>query len=443
MGLGPDTIGRDDHRGTSRRAVLGKFGTTAATALVSGCAFGPNGTTGGGRATADHVTLEYVDVRGNRSAETFAPVVRELNRRHDRTIELDYLSLPYGNMKRQLLTRIGGKDPPDVGAVDQIWLGSFIDSGRLMPLDDVTDRIDFDDYLPAFREPVLEDGRVYGLPVSTDVRGLYWNKQVFADAGLDPESPPRTYEEFFDVATQVHDPPTCYGSVYFVVGGRWTTSLFAAGGSVMNEAGTDPRFQADPGVQAARFLDDLYNTHDVGPPEPPYQNGAQVAREFLDGQHAMTVVEGSWLDFFWRNLGHDPAEMEAKFGFAPTPSPDGTRATMSGGFTWVGFEGTDHPDVVRDFLRIAGGREFKRHLAIETGGIPTRESLQDDDAIWEPMLYSDTVRELLASTRTRPVRNWSVVANALDPALQRVAFDRASPKAALTDAATTVRETLS
>lgn len=430
-------------RVTSRRRVLAAAAGTGAAALLAGCGLGPAGSTGSASRSANTVTLEYVDVSGDRSADTFAPVISALNERYDRQIELSFSSIPYGNMKRQLLTRLGGNNPPDIAAVDQIWLGSFIDSGRLMTLTDVTDHVDFDDYLPAFRKPLRESGHVYGVPVTTDVRGLYWNKRTFEDAGLDPETPPRTHAELVDVAAQLHEPPDRFGAVYFVVGGRWTVSLFGAGGHVLDDTGTKPRFQEPPGVKAATFLDDLYNTHEVTPPEPPYQNGAQVAREFLNGQYAMTVVEGSWLDYFWQNLGHARKEMPGRFGFAPTPTPDGSPATMSGGFTWVGFKASDHPDVVQDFLRIAAGREFKRHLAIETGAIPTRKSLLDDNEIWEPILYRDTVRELLEMTRTRPIRNWSVVAEALDPALQRVAFDRADPEASLNEAAQAVRASLS
>jgi multiple sugar transport system substrate-binding protein len=284
------------------------------------------------------------------------------------------------------------------------------------------------------------DGTLRAVPTTTDVRGMYWNRAAFEDAALDPESPPVTWSELLDVAETLHDPPERYGATYFVVGGRWTVNLFAAGGQVLSEDGTEPRFHEEPGVRAARFVDEVYNGQSVGPPDPPYQDGAAVAREFLRGQYGITVVEGSWLDYFWRNLESDEAAMPEQFGFAATPHPsDGRQTTMSGGHMWAGFAETDYPDVVRDFLRIAGSREFKRHLSLETGQIPTRKSLQDDDEVWDNVLYGDVVRDLLADTALRPVRNWSVVAEELDPALQRVAFDDADPEPALEEAAAAVR----
>lgn len=418
----------------TRRRFLQTLGA-AGLGGIAGCNHGPDG-----RGT---VRLEYVDVSGMRTKEAFQPVIDQLNGRFDATIELEFIEIPYENLQQKLLTRIGGGNAPDIAAIDQIWLGSFIDGGNLMPLTEIADQIDFDDYLDPFSNPVIHEGDVFGFPISTDVRGTYWNRRQFEAAGLDPEQPPETWSELFDMAGQLHAPPEAYATVYFVVSGRWTVNLFQSGGAVLDGSQREPRFHESPGVQAARFVDELYNERDISPPDPPYQNGAQVARQFLQGHHAITVIEGSWLDFFWENLGRDPVEMEQRFGFAPVPHPSGGRpATMSGGFVWTGFDSTEHPDVVREFLRIAATKTFKRHLAIESKSIPTRQSLLDDDAIWDQILYSDTVKSMLEMTETRPVRHWSVVEESLNTALQQVAFDRAEPSAALNEAAVAVREKL-
>ena len=419
----------------NRRAFLQSVAGVGALAGLAGCMGGASG----GRS----VTLEYVDVAGVRSAEVFQPAVDAVNEAHDDTVELQFSEVPYADMKQTLLTRLGGDNPPDVAAIDQIWLGEFIDGGALLPIDDVTDSVDFDDFIDAFADPVRSDGHVYGTPTTTDVRGTYWDKRQFEAAGLDPEAPPETWSELLDVATQLHDPPGTYGAAYMVVPGRWTVNLFAAGGAVLDADTAEPRFQERPGVEAATLVDSLYNEPGVSSPNPTYADGARLARQFLDGQYAIDVVEGSWLGYFWRNGGGTNEEMVDRFGFAPTPHPEGgAPATMSGGHVLAGFRDTDHPDVVRDFLGAVAGREFQRHLAVETGSIPTRASLIDDSGVWDDVLYADTIKEMLTFTHTRPVRHWSTTANALGDALQRVAFDRQDPEPALSDAAETVRSSI-
>lgn len=426
-------------RGSSRgrRRYLGALGSLGAGAL-GGCSW-----LGGAGNGADEVTIELVDVLGDRDADTYRPVVDRLAAEHGVDVTLEFTEVPYEDIKRTLQTRVGGGNPPDVAAVDHIWLGEFIDGDALLDLPTLPDAVDVDDYIDPFVECLYDDGTPYGVPVSTDVRGMYWDREAFADAGLDPADPPETWPEFFEAARRLHDPPARYGAGYLVAGGRWLVNLFAAGGDVLADGRPEPQFQEAPGVDAAGFLDRLYNEAAVGPPEPPYADGARFARSFLRGEYAMTVIEGSWLDYFWENMDAADGDMVERFGFAPTPRPEGgSVATVSGGHLWVGFRGTDHPDVVRAFLEVAAGTEFKRHLALDTGRIPVRESLQDDPELWASVAYADQVRELLDHARLRPSRNWPVVARELDPALQRVAFDEEDPETALADAATAVREEL-
>lgn len=443
-----DTI--ESGRPVGRRPVLEAIAGAASGALsgLSGC-IAPVGRRADGRAGAtgtaskERVSLEYVDVAGERDGVDFDPVVRQLEDDFDVTIDLTYTEVPYENLRSTLLTRVGGGNAPDIAAIDQVWLGAFVSGGTLLALDEVADDIDFDDYLDEFAAVVQHDGRVYGLPIGTDVRGMYWNKQRFEAAGLDPERPPETWSELVDVAAQVHDPPETYGTSYFVNPGRWTVCLFSAGGAVLNDDRTEPRFHQPPGVRAAEFVDRLYNEDDVSTPQPAFGDSSQAAREFLQGQSAISVVEGSWLDYFWRNLGHDGRTMPERFGFAPTPRPaDGATSTMSGGFVWAGFRSTDHPRLVRAFLRLVSERPFVERLMAETGDIPTRESLLDAPAIWDQVLYADQVRDLLQRTRLRPVEHWPVVEEALETALQRIAFDRQDPRPSLETAAEEVRARL-
>jgi hypothetical protein len=137
------------------------------------------------------VSLEYVDVSGERSKAHFDPIIQQLESDFNTEIELSFTEVPYENLRSTLLTRIGGGNAPDIAAIDQIWLGSFISSGNLMALDEVADDVDFDDYLDEFAEIVQRDDHVYGFPIGTDVRGMYWHKPMFESAGIPLPLPAR------------------------------------------------------------------------------------------------------------------------------------------------------------------------------------------------------------------------------------------------------------
>ncbi|MFC7078059.1 extracellular solute-binding protein [Haloarcula halophila] len=435
-----------------RRRFIKAAGVTGVTALLSGC----GGDSGGGTETdgsdntdtaggdggtttdtmtAESFTLEYVDVDGDRAKEHFAPVIDELNGEYDTDISLNFREIPYGNMRQQLLTRVGGGNAPDVAAIDQIWLGSFYESGELMSFSDMKDAVNFDDYFAGFKPAVQQEGDLVGFPITTDVRGMYWHKNMVDEAGFDPESPPETWSEFYELGKQVHNPPETYGTGVIVASGIWSVPLFSAGGQFLSSDGSTPRFNSEDGVQAASFYDAIYNTEDFGPQEPIFGDH-NMPREFIGGTYATTPVYGSWLDFFARQEGMSNEEIKQQFGFGLTPHPEGGQpATMNGGFAWAAFNTTDRPDIVRDFMTRISTQEFNRKIARVTGRIPTRQSLLDASDVWENILWSETIKDMLEYGGTRPVSNWSTVSSVLNPELQRVAFDRAEPQTALENAA--------
>lgn len=388
------------------------------------------------------VRLEYLDVAGDRTRSLFDPVVRRLDERYDPTIELDVTHVAYPKLRAELLTRLRNGNVPDVAGLDQIWLASFADRGALLSLDNVASDIGFADYLDPFARPAQVDGSVYGIPISTDVRGMYWNRSVLSDAGLDPDAPPRTWAELRRMADTVHDPPDTYGVAHLPSPSRWAVDLFAADGQFLADDGTTPTFHREPGRRAASFLADAVT--EFGSPSLP-RTGVDLSREFLRGKYAFNVVEGSWLDYFWQQLGHERSALPESFGFAPTPTPRGHDVvTMSGGFLWTGFTGTDYPMLVRDFLRLAGTQWFKKRVAVQTASIPTRSSLLVVGVpdLWRNLLYDDTIRTLLDDTRTRPARHWRTIAAELEPALRSVASGDSAPDSAVDRAAAVVDDRL-
>ena len=70
-----------------------------------------------------------------------------------------------------------------------------------------------EDFVPSFMEACSLDDELYVLPFQITGRYMYWNKDLFADAGLDPEAPPTTYEEWAEYASIIEDESkNIYGS---------------------------------------------------------------------------------------------------------------------------------------------------------------------------------------------------------------------------------------
>ena len=101
----------------------------------------------------------------------------------------------------------------DVVELDGIWLGEFVQAGQVKPLDDLVGRSDVDAWdgwrqIPgAVRGHGEFEGKRYGVPMGTDGRVLFYNKKLFASAGLPADWQPRSWDELLSAATALKKLP--------------------------------------------------------------------------------------------------------------------------------------------------------------------------------------------------------------------------------------------
>ena len=81
----------------------------------------------------------------------------------------------------------------------------FVNSGHIMPLDDMIDTSGFDRsyFFERTWEPGTYDGVTYSFPWIIGGSNLFWNKDLFEQAGLDPDTPPDTVEDFLSSAQAI------------------------------------------------------------------------------------------------------------------------------------------------------------------------------------------------------------------------------------------------
>ena len=122
----------------------------------------------------------------------------------DRPIELTYVQ--HDQMVPNLARAIASGDVPDLMGLDLIYGPEFASLGHL---EDITDLIGDDPALetasPGHIEVATWDDRLYGVPLYADVSVLFWNKDLFREAGLDPETPPSSLDEIHDMAAAITD----------------------------------------------------------------------------------------------------------------------------------------------------------------------------------------------------------------------------------------------
>src|SRR5882757_8385191 len=121
-------------------------------------------------------------------------VVDDFNRSQDRVF-VDLLSVSAIRQKTLLAT--SGGNPPDLAGLMDDAIIEFADKNALLPLEDFAAGTPIKDghYVPIFWEMCNHRGHLWAVPTTPAMIALHWNKDRFREAGLDPETPPRTLSE--------------------------------------------------------------------------------------------------------------------------------------------------------------------------------------------------------------------------------------------------------
>lgn len=229
----------------------------------------------------------------------------------------------------KVIAGLSGNDGPDIqvrGSAGPI--GSWAREGLITELDDFLQggAIDLEDMSDAAEGQCIYQGKYYCLPWGTDTYALFWNKDLFEDAGLDPERPPQTMEELAEFAkalTQVDD----NGQIIqagFIPNFSWShLELYVAmmGGYWYNEDGTELQLTSQPVVDALLWEQQFYC--DYNPDEVARFLAAASSdytspdTGFYGGQIAMQV-EGEWQPGPNFIQQYKP---ELFYGVAPFPPP--------------------------------------------------------------------------------------------------------------------------
>lgn len=204
----------------------------------------------------------------------------------------------------QVLTALSSSTPPDILVLSGGDLvKSYSEENLVTPLNDIITQygIDLEDIYPASLGQCVQDGVYLCLPWGADVYGLFWNRDMFEAAGLDPDTPPQTMEQLVEYARAltITNADGTLAQVGFIPDFSWShTDLYAAmfGGFWYNADGTEVTVNSQPMVDALLWAQQFYteygtdNLLSFGSSLGGYMSPDQG---FYAGRVAM-MVDGEW-----------------------------------------------------------------------------------------------------------------------------------------------------
>jgi multiple sugar transport system substrate-binding protein len=264
-------------------------------------------------------------------------------------IQTDVQSITYNELLDKFRTALLGNAAPMVVRLQILGGVEFAAKGYLNPLKPEDVGYSSADFWPGALKSVTYDGTGYGIPTNNETMALIWNAKIFADAGLDPEKPPATWDDVVAYSKQIHDKlgVAGYGLVAKQNAGntpfRFMPMLWAYGGGALDEASDAPAYEEvwinNEGSKAAlQAIHDMYVRDQSVPTSALTNTQAENQAPFIAGQLGMMIAHPSeyakMLDLASKATGADKAvadEVVANMRYGLIPEGTDRRAVVFGG----------------------------------------------------------------------------------------------------------------
>ncbi|MFI8295495.1 extracellular solute-binding protein [Streptomyces nigra] len=340
------------------------------------------------------------------------------------------------------------KTAPDLVYEDTFLINSDITSGYLKPLDPYLAKWpDWDQFIDTAKAAAKgEDGRTYGVPDGTDTRGLWFDKGIFAKAGLPADWQPKTWDDVLDAARAIKKKVPGVTPLNVYTGKPAGEAATMQGFEMLlygtNDGSSDPLYDkaskkwiaGSKGFKdALAFVETVYKEK-LGPDvsdalDPNF--GTRVRGELLPEGKLGIDLDGSWLPQDWlEGSGHEWPEWSRKLGLAAMPTQHGQapgKVSMSGGWTWAIPAKAGNPDLAFEFVKTMQTKANAKKWYIANSGIAVREDVAADPAYVEAQPGIKFFTDLVASTHYRPAYPaYPKVSTAIQEAMEGVTTGDAS-----------------
>ncbi|MFZ5809365.1 MAG: ABC transporter substrate-binding protein [Chloroflexota bacterium] len=356
----------------------------------------------------EEITLRFILPEGGGRPEGYTKVLEAYKKlKPNVTITLE--TIPFKDYNGQLPVMWASSDPADIALVDSCDVKYYAHSGALAVLDNVFTEEDKADIVPSLLEEASLDGVIYGAPFVISTQGVFYNTEMFEDAGITvPQSVEEswTWDEYVEkvkavVANEKSKGNDVWGLVFITNPPNidiWSHLVVRSFGEK-----DSPTFKAisDDGTQVSGYLDtpeameaykfwqDLYVTWKLAPQSTvPDAFGNKQAATMISFAAWGGVLKGKFPDLKW--------------GVAPLPYAR-TRIAHLGEFVPVASANGKNVEAAKEFLKFLASSEGILAYNEATTMIPVRKSLIPQIAVFNEMPLKLFADQMVAYGVPRPM----------------------------------------
>ncbi|MGD9475995.1 ABC transporter substrate-binding protein [Shinella sp. G-2] len=297
----------------------------------------------------------------------------------------------YNDTTTKALTAAKAGTPPAVAVLLATDVYTLIDEDVIDPIDDFTttdeDKAWLAGFMPAYLKSAQTEDHLWSVPFQRSTAVMYYNKQAFKEAGLDPEKGPATWDEMAAAGKAVVTKDGSgqvsrwgIGIAGNVGSAQWLFGALVAqnGGKLVNDAGTETYLTDPKVVEALQYWVDLSAKDQIHPPGI-FEWGTAPA-DFLAGRVAMIWHTTGNLANIRKNATFD-------FGVAPFPGHPTPASVLGGGNLYIFKDASDEEKAAAyKFIQFLTSDETLADWAVQTGYVAPR------DGSWE----TETMKKYVA-----------------------------------------------
>jgi len=351
--------------------------------------------------TAAPVEIEYWGMWAGRHLGYETAVIDKFNEEYEGRYRVVGIEM---DVHEQLPVAVAAGVGPGVVKIDRFRTASYAHAGLIQSLQPFVERdgVDLSAFYPATISEATFDGHVYALPWDTDTRALYYNKDMFAEHGLDPDSPPRTWDD----VTELNRTFERFGSDGNLTQaglledrGNWGGIgwLFSAGVELLDESGRQVLWNTTQAEQALEFMQGSRRRY-----------GSQAVNALWDGPGFPNrgVAMALQVSGYAGNLETNAPDLN--YGLAFPPRPEGLEdepVSWSGGFAFsmpVGLS-EEEKEAAWAFIKFWGSHWAQMQMAVNARYLPSLASAGRDPELWDRFPEIMFFSQVLPYSKWRPV----------------------------------------
>jgi sn-glycerol 3-phosphate transport system substrate-binding protein len=317
---------------------------------------------------------------GGQLGEVIEGQIAKFNQSQDRVEVEGVFQQSYNGVQEKFQAALVGGDVPEIVQMEIHATPQFASSGALTPLEQFYENdpeFNFDDLVPATLLNQRWEGKLYAMPINRSTPLLYYNKDLFRAAGLDPEQPPMTWQDVRDISKQIAKTENGQTTVYgFIPMSSWwffESMVWSNGGQLMSADLQNVTF-AEPGAEVVQIWADMIHQDKTARTFTGDKANEQQQQEFIQGRAAMVLNSTADLGRYTRDI------KDFEVGTAFLPHMEGHDHAVPTGGAAAAIPAAvpeDKKQAAWEFIKWWTSPEQAANWSQNTGYFPVRQSSID------------------------------------------------------------------